>query len=264
MRPISESGNIISNRQVSVATWEMIVRSPVIATNSKAGQFVHVRTGSGFNPFLRRPLSIGPVDGENLRLIFTIRGEGTRLLALKQSGELIDLIGPLGNGFQSPEPGQSAVLIGGGIGVVPLLLLNNQIEDNIPTAFFLGVQSKEHLPVTAHEIETLKISVSSDSGGIGYKGTVIDLFLSRLDEFDLKSLRIYSCGPSPMLSKLKELCIKFDIPAQVSLEVPMGCGIGACQSCAAQKADSDEYLLVCKDGPAFDIREVVLSKGLAF
>ncbi|MBT3231275.1 MAG: dihydroorotate dehydrogenase electron transfer subunit [Calditrichaeota bacterium] len=261
MQPVSEACEIISNTETSTDTWEMTVETKKIASECKPGQFVHVRTGSGFNPFLRRPLSIGPCNGNRLRLIFIVRGEGTRLLAEMQAGEFVDLVGPLGNPYQLPDNDEVAILVGGGIGVVPLLILSDYLSQEKENHFLLGVRSHDLLPVLPDEIELRGIEVASDDGSIGFKGLVTNLLESKLNDLRDRSVRIYGCGPEPMTRAIKEICMKRKVPAQVSLEVPMGCGVGACQSCAVLREDGVGYLLVCKDGPVFDINDVDLTPG---
>lgn len=261
MQPISEACKIISNREISTDTWEMTVEGKRIAAECKPGQFVHVRTGSGFNPFLRRPLSIGPCTGDRLRLIFIVRGAGTKILANMHPGEIVDLVGPLGQPYKLPEKNEVAILVGGGIGVVPLLILDDYLPVENENYFLLGVRSLKLLPVLSEEIEQRNIDIASDDGSIGFKGLVTSLLERKLGDLANRPVRIYGCGPEPMTRAIKEICTKRSIPAQVSLEVPMGCGVGACQSCAVLRQDGGGYLLVCKDGPVFDINDVDLTPG---
>ncbi len=259
MSPVAEMGIVEEQIEISEGVVELTVRAPEIAGLSRAGQFVHVRVSTGFDPFLRRPMSVGPCGDGRLKLIFAIRGRGTRLLAGKLPGNTVDMIGPLGRGFDHPEEGVIPLLVAGGIGVVPLLLLNEQLPVGLERDFLLGVRSRTVLTVTDSEIERRHISVATDDGSLGYRGDVVQLLARRLDELDGRKVNIYGCGPGPMLTFLKRLCQERSIPAQVSLEVPMGCGVGACQSCAVLKADRKGYLLVCQDGPVFDIDAVDLS-----
>ncbi len=261
--PISEIARTVSLREISGGTWELTVWAPKIAAICQAGQFVHVRIADYFQPFLRRPLSIGPPPilgsrtEETLRLIFTVRGEGTRLLTLKQQkDDPVDLIGPLGKPFILPEG--KAILIAGGIGVVPLLMLDEKLPVSTKRQFLLGVRSKDNMTVNVPEIGYRQISVSSDDGSIGFHGNVVELFKQKLTELEGEKLTVYACGPGVMLAPLKEICISRGIQLYVSLEVSMGCGVGACQSCAVPNANGNGYSLVCSDGPVFDARDVDL------
>ena len=239
----------------------MTVLSSKIAAASRAGQFVHVRVSEGFIPFLRRPLSIGPASGDFFRLIFTVKGFGTRLLAAKAPGSALDLIGPLGRPFPSPDKDRLPILVAGGIGVVPLLLLDNQLSVEQEREFLLGVRSRQDATVDEVEVDQRCIRLSSDNGSIGFHGNVISLLRKRLEELKQKKVVIYGCGPGPMLCALKKLCQETSIPAYVSLEVPMGCGVGACQSCAVPRSDGGGYYLVCHDGPVFNAKDVELNPG---
>ena len=256
--PITEKGVVDRIQKISVDTWDMNVFSPGIAGSSKAAQFVHVRISEDFRPFLRRPLSVGPCNGDYLRLIFTVKGSGTRLLSQKRQGDKVDLIGPLGNPFELPEDDEYPLIVGGGIGVVPLLLLDDQIPNEIPRNFLLGVRTESLLPVDEPEVRRRNIQIASDDGSIGFSGNVIQLMEKKLSELQSNRVVVYACGPGMMMCALKLFCIKHSIRAYVSLEVPMGCGLGACQSCAVPRSDGDGYLLVCQDGPVFDVTDVAL------
>jgi len=250
-------------RKISDGIWDMTVLAPKIAGASRAGQFVHVRVSDDFIPFLRRPLSVGPARGDFFRLIFTVKGSGTRLLAAKEAGGEIDLIGPLGRPFIIPGEDQFPILVAGGIGVVPLLLLDNQLPSDREMEFLLGIRSLKDATVDEVEVGQRRIHLSSEDGGVGFHGSVIDLLIKKLDELNHeKNIVIYGCGPGPMLYALKKLCQERSIPAYVSLEVPMGCGVGACQSCAVPRADGGGYYLVCHDGPVFNAADVVLLPGV--
>ncbi len=259
MRPVAETGRLLEINQISHGTWDVTIQAPKIANSCRAGQFVHVRVGDVFNPFLRRPLSIGPCEGDNLRLIFTERGRGTELLAQKQPGDVVDLIGPLGNAYPLPAEDVHLGLIAGGIGVVPLLLFDSQTGNETERSFLLGVRSKDFLTVTESEIKAHGLFVSSDDGSIGYKGNVVELLEKRLSSIRNKKIVVYACGPGVMMRALKGFCAEHGFPLYVSLEVSMGCGVGACQSCAVDNAENDGYLLVCKDGPVFRAQDVDLS-----
>lgn len=236
----------------------MYVHCPQIADNFKPGQFVHVRTSNSFTPFLRRPLSIGSGKKQSLRLIFVIKGEGTKLLSEVKVGEKLDILGPLGSCFLLPDPGVTSIIIGGGIGIVPLLALEQRIPKANKKHFLVGIKSKKQLPISEDEAFERKIEFSSENGDIGISGLVTDLLIKKLDQISGENIVLYACGPKPMLIAVKRICLKHRLLAQVSLEQNMGCGVGACQGCAVSTINKN-YLLVCKDGPVFDIDEVDLS-----
>lgn len=257
-RPVAEIGQVTATKQISSGLWDIEVYSPKIAVQTRAGQFAHVRINDSFNPFLRRPLSIGPIQDGKLRLIFAIRGEGTRLLSQKKPGDAIDLIGPLGGVFEIPDDDSALVFLTGGIGVVPLLLLDDQLPKRRERVFILGVRSVDSIPVTLDEAEKRHIRWSSDDGSVGFHGNSVQLLENVLNGLGSRKARVIGCGPGKMLAGMKRLCQEMKIPASASLEVPMGCGVGACQSCAVPRTDGKGYLLVCKDGPIFDCNDVVI------
>lgn len=236
--------------------YEITLQSPMIARTVKPGQFVHVRIDSTFQPFLRRPLSVGPCDEDDLTLIFVVRGRGTAALAGMKPGDLLDLIGPLGSPFELPEPGKVAILVAGGIGVVPLLLLNEIIPHEQPRHFILGVRSSDHLPVSDRKIKQHSILLASDDGSCGFEGNSIDLLNRMMKTIDPALAAIFGCGPFPMLKALKSYCTSHSITGQVSLEASMGCGVGACQGCAVPRPGGTGYLLACSDGPVVDMADV--------
>ena len=260
--PIAEIGRVNTTREISANLWDIEIDAPRISAVTRAGQFAHVRVSGGFDPFLRRPLSIGPIAGDKLRLIFQVRGEGTRLLAAKKSGDPVDLIGPLGHPIQIPDGEGPVIFLSGGIGVVPLLTLDDQLPGKRERIFILGVRSTATIPVSLAEAAERHIQWSSDDGSLGFHGNTVQL-LERIVDGLAKNTAplVIACGPGPMLRGMKSFCLKRRITALVSLEVPMGCGVGACQSCAVPRSDGKGYYLVCKDGPVFDCRDVVLEPG---
>lgn len=262
MKPLAETGRVLSVTHISDNVFDMLVSAPQISSISRPGQFVHVRIDDNFDPFLRRPLSVGPCVGETLRLIFIVKGEGTRLLSEKAIGDPVDMVGPLGSDFPYPVNGQTSVFVGGGIGVVPLLLFDDRTNDTYKKHFLLGVRSRAYLPVSEKEIAQREISVSSDDGSIGFHGNIVSFLEKKIADGEVENPVVYACGPGAMMCALKDFCIKHDIKAYASLEVPMGCGVGACQSCAVPRTNGGGYYLVCKDGPVFDMRDVELRPEL--
>ncbi len=260
LQPIIELGEIKQITNISPLIWEMDVYSPKISSVAQAGQFVHIRVEDRFIPFLRRPLSIGPItNNDTMKLIFAVRGEGTRLLSSKSKGYILDLIGPLGNPFTMPSANEVAILAAGGIGIVPLLFLYQTLPQYTERAFLLGMRSLRHTPINLLHIEHLNLKLASEDGSIGSKGTVIDILLETLEIYQNRTIVIYACGPIPMLHKIKEIGISKSIKTYLSLEVPMGCGIGACQSCAVARSDGNGYYLVCHDGPVFEAKDIMLN-----
>lgn len=239
-------------------TFLMTIASPEIAAAGKPGQFVHIRCG-GQNAYLRRPISICHIDRqrETFDIGVQIRGKGTEALSRMQEGDPIDLMGPLGNGFSLKREDRRIAVVGGGIGVFPLLqLLKDHPAAEKVTLF--GFRSRDQVVMEQDfQRESQELCVATDDGSYGVRGFVTSLLEQRLDEkpFD----RVFICGPTPMMKRAVAICKARNIPCEVSLEQRMGCGIGACLVCACKvRVDGGwDYAHVCKDGPVF-IGESVL------
>lgn len=245
-----EIAKVISINFINDLICDLKLSCPIIAKEAKAGQFVEVYPDNGVN-LLSRPISICEINKEegSLRLVFQIVGKGTKLFSeLKQNDE-IRLLGPCGNGYTLGE-GKS-ILVGGGIGVPPLLETCKQLKGE--KIVVLGFRSGSFL---LEEFEKLgaKVYIATDDGSVGFKGNVVDLLKAE----DIKGDMIYSCGPKIMLKFLSLYAEENNIPCQVSMEERMACGIGACVGCVVQIKDGDSwtYKKVCKDGPVFDSKEV--------
>lgn len=229
--------------------------------NPKPGQFLYIRVSDSSEPLLRRPISIYDYDEEReiVKIIFRIEGEGTKRLSLKQKDDLLDVLGPLGNGFsfKSNKNDNGTILIGGGIGIPPLYYLAKQLVNNrIRVTTILGFQSKQDAFLINEFSKLGETRIASMDGTIGTNGTVLDV-ISDNDHWDT----FYACGPAGMLKALKERWVNHPIEGFISLEERMGCGIGACYGCIVKldRSINDRgYKKVCSDGPVFDFREVIL------
>lgn len=229
--------------------------SKEIAGECKAGQFVNVECRDAL---LRRPISISSVDRENgiFKIAIRVKGSGTAYLASCQIGDSLSVIGPLGHGFDLTNV-KSCVVVGGGIGIYPLLFLLTEAKKlGIPTTTVCGFRSKAD-SFCLDEINELSDHVvyASECGDMEVCGNAIDA----LNTLDLTGSVLFTCGPNVMMKKVAEIAEKQTIPCQVSLEQRMGCGTGICLVCACKtKKDHDfEYKRCCKDGPVFDAREVI-------
>ncbi len=220
------------------------------------GQFVMVRCGE--DAVLRRPLSLHRVTPDDspreIALLYSVQGEGTKWLSLRQRGEKIDLLGPLGNSFTIPPKSRRLLLVAGGIGVAPLVFLAQRaLSRGHSVTLCLGAPAAAQLYPASLLPPGVKLVTATDDGSAGKKGTVVDL----LEEYLEKADALYACGPVPMYeSLLRRIGHKASgIPVQVSLEVRMGCGVGACYSCTIRTKQGLKQ--VCKDGPVFSLEEVL-------
>jgi len=214
----------------------------------------------------RRAFSIYDYDPENdvVDILYKVVGKGTRLLSKIQANNILDVLGPIGNGFPLPGKDDRSVLIAGGVGVPPLYLLAKQCctggFDPQRLTFLCGLTSESEIPMVAR-VKTLPISfyLSTDDGSAGFHGFVTSLFEQKLADGDIRDdYVIYTCGPEPMLAVVQQLARKHNKRCYLSLESVMPCGVGTCLGCVVKKAGENKYLRVCREGPVFDSQEVEL------
>ncbi|MGI6452046.1 MAG: dihydroorotate dehydrogenase electron transfer subunit [Syntrophomonadaceae bacterium] len=254
-----EKGLIIEHQKLHKDIFLLKVLVPLICQECNPGQFLHVRVGNTFDPLLRRPLSIYDADKERgiIELLYKVVGKGTQLLAFMQKGESVDIMGPLGKGFSLPSKGLNTVLVGGGMGIAPLVFLARQLQESGYNIWlFYGAANSQEL-VAEDKIKKMGIEIwtSTMDGSRGHKGLVTDLFSQAIspDETDY----IYTCGPEPMMAAIAEFATKNHIAGEMSLEEHMACGVGACLGCARKLNKSDSsYVKICKDGPVFSFDKI--------
>lgn len=248
-----QEAEIISNVEIADNVYRMVIRQEEIAVNAKAGQFINVYCKAE-SRILPRPISICEVDRDKglVTIVYMIVGMGTKEFSDLDSGDRIEVLGPLGNGFKIKECDES-IIVGGGVGAPPLL----ELVKNLPgkKKVFLGFRSGSFL--TKEFEKYAEVHVATDDGSVGEKGNVVQL----MEKVGAKGSMIYSCGPKPMLAAVKDMAERLEVDAQISLEERMGCGIGACVGCICKiKADNElgyVHKKVCKDGPVFDAKEVI-------
>ncbi len=251
------TAKIIKMTNLCGSIFDVTVESEYLAQASKCGQFVHIDCGEQF--VLRRPISICEVTDSGIRFIFDVRGKGTQKLSEKQVGDSLDILGPLGNGF-AIRKGKSLIL-GGGIGVYPLYELAKQASKENSCDVALGFRNKD-LVTLEDEFKTKcdNLFIATDDGSYGFHGNALQAVKDKLEGGAYET--VYACGPLPMLKALKEITDKYNIFCQISMEERMGCGIGACLCCNIKVEDDGEegfkHLHVCKDGPVFNAKEVLL------
>lgn len=247
--------NVVSQEMLGEGIYSMWIQTPELAANAVPGQFISVYTKQA-DKLLPRPISLCEIDKENgrLRIVYRIAGEGTKEFASYQADDSITILGPLGNGF--PMLSKKALLVGGGIGVPPMLELAKQLKAEKTAVMgyrnsnmFLKEDFEKVIPTVA----------ATEDGSFGTKGTVIDA----IKEQRLDAEVIYACGPKPMLRALKAYAAEKGMLCYVSMEERMACGIGACLACICQATEVDSHSNVhnkriCKDGPVFLAEEVEL------
>lgn len=251
---------VVSQRLLARHIYELVLEGGLAKEMTEPGRFVHLKVEDGYDPLLRRPISICEADVAKgqFTMIYRAEGKGTRQLSAKGEGERVDVLGPLGRGFPVEEasPGSTALLVGGGIGVPPLYYLSKQLlARGVKPVHVLGFASREDVFYQKQFQDLGETYVATVDGSLGQQGFVTDVIRERKLGFDV----LYACGPTPMLKALDGQYR--GTKGFLSLEERMGCGIGACYACVCKVQQDEtgrEYRKVCSDGPVFPIGEVVL------
>jgi len=243
-------------KKIKPDVFVLSFNSPYLAKVGLPGNFLHIKIAS---VILRRPFSIHKVVGNVIYILFRVRGRGTKALSRIKPGEALDLIGPLGKGFDfelKPKEVTANILVAGGIGVAPLVFLAQKLAKAKNTVF-LGVKNKKEL-LGEKEFKKLgfKLEVATEDGSRGFKGTVINLLKQRLATTGKgQGIKVYACGPKEMFFELSKILKKYPkLNCQVSFEQFMGCGLGICCACVIETKNG--YKKVCKEGPVFNIRDI--------
>ena len=257
-----ELSTIISQTCLAPGIYSMWLSTEQIAGEAVPGQFISVYCNDG-SKILPRPISICEVDKEKnaLRIVYRVAGKGTSEFSEMKEGQTLEILGPIGNGFpleRCPE-GKKAFLIGGGIGIPPMLGLAKKLHaEGKKVIAVLGYRDAKTFLAKEFE-EVAEVVIATEDGSVGVKGNVI----TAIKEKGLTADTVYSCGPTPMLRGVKAFAAEAGIPAQVSLEEKMACGIGACLACVCKSKEKDHHSNVnnkriCKDGPVFWAQDIEL------
>ncbi len=243
---------ILSDEQIAQGVYELVLRLPE-AVKVRAGQFASVGVRGHL---LRRPFAICKAEGERISLCFQVRGEGTRNLASMGAGESLQVLMPLGNGFFVERDEKRVALVGGGVGIFPMIAALREYAPAKEVFAYIGFRNKEAVCGLEEFERAARLKAVTDDGSYGEKKNAVQAF-----EEDLRAgIRpdvVLSCGPLPMLRALKEVLEREKLPGFASLEERMGCGIGACLVCVCDLTNG-QHARVCKDGPVFPIGDVVL------
>ena len=261
-------------------------KAPRIAKNTKPGQFFNIKINDSYRPLLRRPFSAHKIGKDKIEILYKVVGKATRIFSTKKKSETLDIIGPLGNGFSFHPGAETVILVAGGHGIAPLVALAEELKTLPPSAgsrrsspgeasygknakciVFIGAKTKKQI-VCEKDFRKLgaKVCIATDDGSKGRKGLVTSLLEHKLQNKSYpptprlwrtgkSRVTIYACGPKPMLKAVAKLVKRYGIPAQISLEEYMACGIGTCLGCPVKTQQG--FKLVCKDGPVFDAEEII-------
>lgn len=250
MKYDTSNATLIKKEEIAKDIFDFVLECPTLAKKAKAGQFAHIAIPG---KTLRRPISICDATEKTLRIVFQVKGEGTKILSQSKVGDEIDILAPLGHGFEIPE-NKKIAFIGGGIGVPPMLYSAKKADNAIA---ILGFRNKDAIILTEDFEEVCeKVYITTDDGSAGIHGFTTDVLKEIVNNVDL----VCACGPTPMLKAIAQICKDNSKPCQVSLEERMGCGIGACLVCACKTLDkkgNTEHSHVCKKGPVYNAEEVV-------
>lgn len=219
----------------------------------KPGQFVEVKVEGSASTFLRRPISINYVDRNNneIWLLVQLVGEGTKAMARLNEGDSLNVLFPLGNGFAAPKKGEKVLLVGGGVGVAPLLEYGKALKEaGAKPVFLLGARTKTDLMQLDLFGKYGDVYITTEDGSEGEKGFVTQHSVLTKESFD----RISTCGPKPMMVAVARFAKANSIPCEVSLENMMACGLGACLCCVEKTVKGN--VCVCKEGPVFNINDL--------
>ncbi len=253
-----ETSKIVAQKKIGTGIYSMWLQTEQIAAHAKPGQFISVYSNDG-SRLLPRPISICEIDKEmgQIRIVYRVAGKGTEEFSKMDAADSLEILGPLGNGFplERMEEGKTAMLIGGGIGVPPIVELAKQLKGtkNIVAGY------RDELFLTEELEKNGKFYIATEDGSYGTKGNV----LNAIAEQDIQADIIYACGPTPMLRALKNYAEEKGIECWISLEERMACGIGACLACVCKSKEVDGHShvhnkRVCKEGPVFLSTEVEL------
>ena len=251
--PIQQLCTVAAATKLNDYAWHLVLEAGRMASMIRPGQFLHIKCGH--SRMLRRPISIcewmGDEPEDLVSVVFEVRGDGTAWLSRRKPGDRLDVLGPLGNGFDVQRKGKY-LLVGGGIGVPPMLGCATPGSIAI-----LGCRSADReMPALTEKFreECKEVILCSDDGTVGYHGFV-DAQVRAVLEKDKSFTAVLACGPKPMLRAVWRAAAEFGVPVRVSMEERMACGVGACLGCATPMADGT-MKHVCKDGPVFNAEEV--------
>ena len=238
---------ILKNRKIAADVYEMILHAPRIADNCKAGQFMMVYLDKG-ELLLPRPISICRKEGENIFLVYKVVGTGTKYMSALPPGSLLRLSGPLGNGFTIKNGLSKVALIGGGIGVPPMVMLFKELS-GVQADVFLGFRDEA---ILKSHFTGANLYIATETGKEGTKGNILDL----LNDHGRHYEEMYACGPKAMLAAISRYAKDKSIPLQISLEERMACGLGTCMGCVTPATANDVnnppmYMKICCEGPVF-------------
>ena len=255
---------ILSNQEIAPAYWRIRLSAPPSFVSAKPGQFIMVQVSDSISPLLRRPFGVfntGTDEQPWFEMLYKVVGKGTALLASHHTGEIIDVLGPLGTGFDQGSDDEEKLIVGGGIGLAPLYPLCKELtQKKSPVRLFVGGRTQADI-LCLEDFKALGVDchVATEDGSLGTQGFVTKALEQHLDQLSGKAA-LYVCGPHGMLEAVARIADARQLPCQVSLENYMACGVGACLGCVTpgknHSPTTPDYRCVCAEGPVFASNEL--------
>jgi len=255
---LEQTVQIVSNERNTDLYFRLVVRASQIAPLVQPGQFAHIRILPLRDALLRRPFSIYQVSGETISILYKAVGKGTEALSRMRAGDELSAIGPLGHGFTVPQAGgETPLLVAGGYGMAAMYLLAQRSPQK--GIVFVGGRRRVDI-LCQEEFGTLgwDVRVATEDGSHGEKGLVTQPLLNEL-RLNKGGRKLFACGPTPMLKVVGKIAEEFNVPAEVSADEHMCCGVGVCLTCVIpiKVEDGWEYQRTCTEGPVFDSRQLL-------
>ena len=265
---ILETGRVVSTTEIGELGTLLALRAPEIALRAQAGQFAHVRAGTGWDPLLRRPYSFCRIDRDagEIELIVKALGTGGEWIATRRPGDELDLLGPLGTSFVVHRATRNLLLVAGGTGIAPMRVLGEQEGERRSVTLLMGGRTIQHLWPSDRLPASVEYVTTTEDGSFGSKGRVTDALPEVLAWAD----QLMACGPWPMLATLARMRDELRrggvrpgraaiVDAQIAVEQHMGCAMGVCRACVIVTERGNER--VCREGPVFALGEVAFDQG---
>ena len=260
---LNEHAIVESTEEIAFNTFRTFLKSPKLSASMKPGQFINILPSENWGGMMRRPMSVASQKDGVISIIYKVVGQGTQLMKNWSVGDTIDLIGPLGN-YWNGYTDKLSILIGGGVGIAPILNLYNHLNDlGENKVLIMGARNaSEHFIDHNPENGTY---MTTDDGSFGINGNILEPLKSALENVDFQNMKIFACGPPAMMEAVRKFSIGQGIECDLALETLMACGFGICQGCTVEfekKQETTEHSyrnrfgLVCMDGPIFESKEI--------
>ncbi|NLE64798.1 MAG: dihydroorotate dehydrogenase electron transfer subunit [Elusimicrobia bacterium] len=255
MKTVQHATRIVSHGPLNKTYYHLVLKAPLLARAVRPGQFVQIKVNDGLEPLFRRPFSVFRAQKGCIEIFYEPVGKGTRILASRKKGEILDVLGPLGRPFTMPAQNvKQIVLVAGGVGVAPFMMFSDGLKKHPAEKVLLyGGRTKAHtFSLAAFKKNGVKCFAATEDGSVGVQGRVSALFHKiRISPMT----RVYTCGPKPMMAAVQKFAREKGIGGEASMEEVMACGLGACLGCSIPTTRG--YQTVCHDGPVFGLDELI-------